>query len=94
MLPVKKDVMRDWIRRAPKKIGKSVTKQQLYFIYKLIANRQSYQFTFKSIIKNLIQNYCHCGRRRRDKKRRKADIDKTLNGSAPSPKQKYTADAH
>ena len=31
--------MRKWIKQAPKKIGRFVTKQQLYFIYKLIANR-------------------------------------------------------
>lgn len=48
--------MRKWIKDAPKKIGASVTKAQLYFIYKLIANRQAFRFSFKTIIKNLLTN--------------------------------------
>ena len=34
-----KDKMRKWIKNAPKTINQTVTKPQLYIIYKLIANR-------------------------------------------------------
>ena len=48
--------MRKWIKNAPKTIDQTATNQQLYFIYKLIANRQAFNFTFKGIVKNLLTN--------------------------------------
>ena len=51
-----KNQMRKWIKNAPKTINQIVTKQQLYIIYKLIANRQAFRFSFKGIVKNLLGN--------------------------------------